>query len=178
MPTYRDMGDHTESVEIEYDPKVVTYEALLDTFWQGHECTRRAYSRQYMSAIWYQDKEQERAAKKSREAQQALQTALGRTISTVIEPASLFTQAEGYHQKFSLRSNKALMSHFEQLPEDDFVNSSVASRLNGYVGGYGSDTALRAEMDGFSLSPVASAELLRLCGGKNCDGGGISCNRC
>ena len=44
-PTYRDLGDHTESLRVEYDPSVVSYERLLDVFWQEHDPTAPAYSR-------------------------------------------------------------------------------------------------------------------------------------
>lgn len=40
-PVYKNLGDHTEAVELEFDPKVVTYETLLDIFWSNHNPSAR-----------------------------------------------------------------------------------------------------------------------------------------
>ena len=52
-PTYERLGDHTESVEIEYDPSRLSYQELLDIFWASHTPTLEPYARQYMPAIFY-----------------------------------------------------------------------------------------------------------------------------
>jgi len=61
-PTYSDLCcgrcDHTESIQIDYDPKKVKYTELLDTFWSSHHVTGYESSRQYMSAIWYKSDKQ------------------------------------------------------------------------------------------------------------------------
>ena len=57
FPTYRRMGDHTESVRVYFDPSVISYDELLAFFWDSHSplgCT----STQYRSAIWYHSEEQ------------------------------------------------------------------------------------------------------------------------
>jgi peptide-methionine (S)-S-oxide reductase len=66
-PTYRSMGDHTETIAIDFDPKVITYQDLLKHFWQSHRCDAPAYSTQYMNAIFYLDEKQKTAASKSLE---------------------------------------------------------------------------------------------------------------
>jgi len=63
-PTYHNIGDHAESVDIDYDPEVTDYENLLDIFWKNHNPTS-FYSRQYMSAIFYHDAAQKEAAELS-----------------------------------------------------------------------------------------------------------------
>jgi peptide methionine sulfoxide reductase MsrA len=45
------MGDHTESFQVDFDPAVVSYGDLLEMFWQSHDPTRAAYSRQYASLV-------------------------------------------------------------------------------------------------------------------------------
>ena len=90
------MGDHTESVDIDFDPNIVSYEQMLKLFWKHHDPTTRA-KRQYMSAIFYHDEQQEELAKKSMEEAQKIGS---RSITTVIEPAEEFYDAENYHQKF------------------------------------------------------------------------------
>lgn len=47
------MGDHTETMQIDYDPSVITYDELLAEFWASHRPTRSAASRQYASVIFF-----------------------------------------------------------------------------------------------------------------------------
>ena len=65
-PTYTSLGDHSEAIRIDYDPTRISYAELLEIFWQSHNCTSRAYSRQYMSIILYHDEEQRKLAEESR----------------------------------------------------------------------------------------------------------------
>lgn len=92
-PTYEDLGDHTESVEIVFDPDVISYKELLEHFWKQHDATVEQKT-QYMSAIFTHDKEQKQQAEKSK----AEQTKGG--ILTKIVPAGKFYRAEEYHQKY------------------------------------------------------------------------------
>lgn len=83
-------GEHTETVDVEYDEKVTSYDDLLKTFWKNHDSTQ-CHTRQYMSAIFYHDEDQEIEAKKSMEEKQK-RTA--RKIVTKILPADKFYNAE------------------------------------------------------------------------------------
>ena len=83
-------GDHTETVDIEFDPLKTNYETLLNYFWKWHSPTS-SHSRQYMSAIFYHNEEQKRLAEKTREEQQKH---LARPIATVIAEAGPFYDAE------------------------------------------------------------------------------------
>ena len=83
-------GDHTETVEIIFDPKVTSYTKMLELFWENHDPTRCA-SRQYMSAIFYHDETQRRLAEESKERRQAQ---LAKTIVTKIAEAETFYNAE------------------------------------------------------------------------------------
>eukprot|EP00899_Mesostigma_viride_P015078 jgi/Mesvir1/23571/Mv18267-RA.1 len=69
-PTYHNMGDHSESVQLSYDPNVITYEQLLDLFWTMHDPMGRR-SRQYMSAIFTHDERQMAAAQRTFQEQAA-----------------------------------------------------------------------------------------------------------
>jgi len=64
-PTYRKMGDHTESIQIDYDPTQTSYSDLLKLFWSSHTTSHPAWSKQYMSAIFFANKEQEKDANAS-----------------------------------------------------------------------------------------------------------------
>jgi len=105
-PTYEqvcsDRTGHAEAVQVRFDPDVVSYEELLDTFWSIHDPTtpdRQGwdFGSQYRSAIFFGDADQERLAIASRDERQA---SLARPIVTEIVPASPFYDAEEYHQRY------------------------------------------------------------------------------
>lgn len=83
-------GDHTETIEIHYDPNEINYSSLLKLFWQNHDPTRCA-SRQYMSAIFYHDNEQKTLAEESKEQEQSKRS---KKIQTKIAQAETFYNAE------------------------------------------------------------------------------------
>jgi len=100
---YRDTG-HAEVVEVEFDPARVSYEALLDVFWENHDPTtlnRQGpdIGEQYRSAIFYHSPEQQRAAEQSKEAL-TREGRYRRPIVTEITPAAPFYRAEEYHQQY------------------------------------------------------------------------------
>lgn len=143
-PTYRDLGDHTETLEIDFDPTVISYEALLETFWAEHDPTRRSWSRQYRSAIFWRSDAQRRTA----EVSKARQEARGKRILTDLEPLAAFHRAEDYHQKYYLRQREDLMNLLGPLPEnpDAFTDAPAAARLNGLAGGHGRREAVLREL--------------------------------
>ena len=61
-PTYRNIGDHTETVQVDYDPRQISYAQLLDIFWKSHQPTRSSWSEQYKNAIFYHNEDQEKIA--------------------------------------------------------------------------------------------------------------------
>ena len=105
-PTYEQVCSHNtghaEAVRVWFDPDVVSYDALLDTFWSIHDPTTRDrqgwdFGSQYRSAIFFHDAEQERLAIASRDEHQR---SPARPIVTEIVPASPFYDAEEYHQRY------------------------------------------------------------------------------
>ena len=107
-PSYEDVCSgktgHAEVVQVEYDPPEVSYEALLEVFWNCHDPTtvnRQGpdIGTQYRSAIFFHDADQESAAITSKEKLQSS----GRypsPIVTEITPAEAFYPAEDYHQRY------------------------------------------------------------------------------
>ena len=97
---------HTEAVLVVFDPKQVSYETLLKTFWESHDPTQgmrqgNDVGTQYRSAIYYATPEQRRLAEASRDAYQQALTRAGRgAISTEIAEAGDFFYAEDYHQQY------------------------------------------------------------------------------
>jgi peptide-methionine (S)-S-oxide reductase len=107
-PTYKDVCSdgtgHAEVVQVTFDPARVSYEKLLDVFWQVHDPTQLNrqgpdHGRQYRSAIFFHSPEQEAAARASKAKLQA-SNLFSRPIVTEITPASTFWRAEEYHQRY------------------------------------------------------------------------------
>lgn len=107
-PTYEDVSGgftgHFEAIRVTYDPAVISYETLLETFWRNVDPVDRGgqfadQGPQYRTAIFYHDKEQRQLAEKSKKA-------LGdsgkfdRPIATQVLPAAKFYPAEDYHQDY------------------------------------------------------------------------------
>src|SRR5262249_18399740 len=57
-PTYYSLGDHTETLQIDFDPTVITYEQLLEVFWHTHNPCAQPWSRRYMSTVFYHGESQ------------------------------------------------------------------------------------------------------------------------
>lgn len=157
-PTYHDLGDHSESLQVDFDPARITFEELLELFWAAHDATHASLWTQYKPALFVADAEQERIALRSRDR---LEAVLGRPVITEIVPLSAFYQAEDYHQKYRLRHNRGLMSEFRAMypAEADFIRSTAAARVNGYLDGRETLSQLERELDGLGLSDDGAAEL-------------------
>ncbi len=160
-PTYHDLGDHSETIQIDYDPTQISYQELLNVFWSSHSPTSRPWSTQYASIIFYHDEEQKRLAEASRDREAA---GRGGRIYTEIVPFAGFYLAEAYHQKYRLQQAPDLMGEFRAIyPQGDgFVSSTAAARVNGYLGGYLTLAALQAGLEDLDLSPEAKQRLLEL----------------
>jgi peptide-methionine (S)-S-oxide reductase len=107
-PTYKDVctdrTGHAEAVEVEYDPARVSYDQLLNIFWENHDPTQLNrqgpdYGSQYRSAIFFESPEQEQAARASKENLEK-SGRFNRPIVTQIVPAVTFYEAEDYHQQY------------------------------------------------------------------------------
>jgi peptide-methionine (S)-S-oxide reductase len=152
-PTYHSLGDHTETLQVDYDPNLVSYEELLEVFWNNHNPTRPVWSQQYKSAVFYHNEAQKEAI---------LQTKAKRgKVHTEVIVASTFYLAEDYHQKYLLQQTPELMKEFQAMypHHADIVGSMAAARINGYVGGHGTVELLRAELDQYGLSEAGTKQL-------------------
>ena len=160
-PTYESLGDHTETVQLDYDPDVIGYEELLAVFFSSHDATCGVSRPQYMSAIFYHDAEQEDLARQAKAQEEAR---LGLVLQTKLLPATTFYLAEDYHQKYGLRGDGLLMREFQAMyPEfADLVASTAAARVNGYLSGQGTREQLLNEIGDLGLSPEAEDRLLSI----------------
>jgi peptide-methionine (S)-S-oxide reductase len=105
-PTYKEVcggqTGHAEVIQVEFDPKVVSYEKILETFWEAHDPTTlnrqgADAGTQYRSIILYNNEAQKAAAEKSKAA---AQKNFESPIVTEIAPLQKFYKAEGYHQDY------------------------------------------------------------------------------
>jgi peptide-methionine (S)-S-oxide reductase len=156
-PTYHRLGDHSETVEIDYDPRLLTYEDLVAVFLASHDPVRPAYSTQYRSAVLYRTDEERAIALGAIERAQA---SIGR-IHTAVEPFSAFWRAEDYHQKYRLRSHREIMTEFRTMCPTDrgFVDSTAAARVNGWLDGGGERHQVESELPRTGLSEAAQDEV-------------------
>lgn len=161
-PTYHNIGDHMETLQIRFDPQVVTYAQLLNLFWKEHDYTVQPWSRQYMNAVFYHNDEQKKHLMHSMEK-------LPGTIRTEILELSRFYPAEDYHQKFYLQRHSDITSEFRNMFPDfwDFVRSASAARVNGILGGYGSRKMVRNILPGLGLSKELSSFLMNRVAGRS-----------
>ncbi|ODM94460.1 Peptide methionine sulfoxide reductase [Orchesella cincta] len=150
-PTYRRLGDHTETVDIEYDPNETSYQEMLDLFWSNHNPTSNC-SRQYMSAIFYHSPQQKALAEASLKAEEARRGS-GSRITTKITPAKAFYDAENYHQKYLLQKHSYVLEELDIEPGEELIRSHVAARLNGYLGGHGTRKDFDNECQDLQLPP-------------------------
>ena len=147
-PTYHDLADHTEVFQLDFDPHLLSYDELLAAIWKNRR-GGRAYSRQYMEAVFPANADQERIAR-------------ARGITAPIVPDARFYLAEDYHQKYYLRHDSLLMGELQGYTPAELVESTVAARLNGYVAGNATPAQLREELPRLGLSPAAAVHLEKL----------------
>lgn len=107
-PSYKEVCSgktgHAEVVQVEYDPDVVSYDQLLEVFWEVHDPTQLNrqgpdVGSQYRSVIFYHDEAQREAAERAK-ADLERSGRFQSSIVTAIEPAATFWQAEDYHQRY------------------------------------------------------------------------------
>ncbi len=151
-PTYYSMGDHTECFQVDYDPSVTAYADLVKLFLKSGNHSRKPWSDQYKFILFYHDEDQARAAREL----------IDPSLYIEVRPAGTFTEAEDYHQKYYLRQSALEREFLAMYPElRDFVDSTAAARVNGYVSGYGQGALLTRELPLLGLSEKGQSELKR-----------------
>jgi len=113
-PTYEEVCSHTtghaEAVEVTYDPSEVSYQDLLNTFFEIHDPTQKDgqgldRGNNYRSAIFHHSDEQKELAEAAIKARQGSH---GRVIVTKVVPAAAFWRAEEYHQNYLEKNDHAV----------------------------------------------------------------------
>jgi peptide-methionine (S)-S-oxide reductase len=129
-PMYHDLGDHTEVVQIDHDPSVVSYRDLVRIAFRSHDLDRQVEEPQYQSAVL--------TTGDQRAAVDDVLAERGRDVTDVarrVEPLSSFTPAESYHQKHALRSG-TVPDAVESYGDRRLRESPAAAKLNGHARGY------------------------------------------
>ena len=107
-PKYEDVctdeTGHVEVCQVEFDPKQISYDEILNAFWNCHDLTQvdgqgPDEGTQYRSVIFYHNTKQKELAEKSKKKLDASKK-YNKPIATAIEPAKTFYKAEDYHQKY------------------------------------------------------------------------------
>ena len=145
------MGDHTESLQVDFAPSDISFGQIAQLFWKSHNPCGRQFSRQYMSAIWYDSDQQQTLLKQRDELQKS-----NGALTMPVEQFKTFYVAEDYHQKYRLQSYSEAMQKFETWYPDfaDFNNSTSAARLNGLIRsgiGMAQNSILRIEADQYGF---------------------------
>ncbi|XP_007046726.2 PREDICTED: peptide methionine sulfoxide reductase A5 [Theobroma cacao] len=135
-PEYRSLGDHAESVLVEYDPSEINFRQLLEIFWSSHD-PRQVFGQgpdvgnQYRSIIFTNGTEEARLAAMSKEREQT--KSRNSIVTTQVQQLGSFYPAEPEHQKFELKRHPLLLQLIGNLPEDELERSNLATKLNGYA---------------------------------------------
>ena len=159
-PTYHNLGKHTESIQVDFNPKVVSYEELVDIFWNNHNPHSKSYSTQYANILFYHNNYQKRVAERT------LQNLTGdsqKEVYTQIKEIKEFYPAESYHQKYQLRQSMPFIEIMENLyPDDeDLRDSTAAARLNGFLAGHGTPEQVEKLVGKLGLTEETREMLLK-----------------
>jgi peptide-methionine (S)-S-oxide reductase len=159
QPTYLHIGDHIETVLVEYDPDVVDYRSLIDVFWTGHDPGQDPWMNQYRSMIFPVTERQEELAEV---AVRKARSRRDEAVLTQVLPIDSFHPDETYHQKYYLRKHRELWSEVTEVfgSEQAALRSTVAARLNAGLGGYADGAAVEVALEESSID-AAQAQKLR-----------------
>ncbi|KAI6242801.1 Peptide-methionine (S)-S-oxide reductase [Aphelenchoides fujianensis] len=153
-PTYTSIGDHTEVTELSFDESVVGYKELVHFFFDHHDSTV-PHKAQYRSLILWTDEEQKKVAEAILEDIKKQQ----KNVQTKVEKLDVFYEAEGYHQKYWLQSQKRIVKELG-LKESELATSQLATKLNAFLAGYDRFDVLKdlAKKHNLSDSPRRSRD--------------------
>lgn len=136
-PTYeqvcnKDTG-HAEALQIQYDPRQISFDELLEVFWKTHDPTTlnrqgNDVGPQYRSAIFYHDQEQKEKAEKYKKAMDE-SAVFDAPIVTTIEPLTVFYPAENYHNNYYKNNPAQPYCYYVIKPKVDKLKKVFADKL-------------------------------------------------
>lgn len=137
-PTYKQVSSgetgHRESIQVTFDPQVISYSELLDIYWRLFDPTDEGGSfhdrgKQYTSAIFYHDAKQKDLAEKSKKLLQS-SGIFKKDIVTPVLPLNKFYPAEEYHQDYYKKSPERYSSYRKASGRDEFIAKYWGERKN------------------------------------------------
>ncbi|XP_063215857.1 peptide methionine sulfoxide reductase [Bacillus rossius redtenbacheri] len=168
-PTYKSIGDHTEAIDIDFDPEQTSFEELLSVFWANHDPSS-SYSQQYTSLILYHNAEQKELAEKMLKEEERKK---GKVFVTKVLPFKEFYDGEDYHQKYRLQQHSWLMEAVGLKPGPQLKTSHLAARLNGHVVGFGGVAQFESEVERLGLDEKTAEYVRKLV--TKFEGRGMTC---
>ena len=129
---------HAESIQIEFDPKIIPYEKILDIFWHTHDPTTlnrqgNDIGTQYRSAIFYHDQKQKEIAEKSKSDLEKAGV-YKNPVVTEITPFKNFYVAEDYHKNY-----------YENNRDAPYCNFVIDPKVDKLIAKYGNDLKDRSK---------------------------------
>ena len=156
-PSYSAIGDHVETVEVLYDARETSYGELLLHFWAHHNSRAKPVFRQYASAIFVQDEEQKKTAKRLRSEWQE-RTGEKKVLTAILDFEKFYLAAES-HQKYYLQQDQVL---YKALPASNTkLDSILATKLNAVSGRAGERELLEEALGGMGIDQEARQELFK-----------------
>ncbi|WP_345774045.1 peptide-methionine (S)-S-oxide reductase [Paenibacillus sp. H1-7] len=162
-PTYHQLGDHSETVEMDFDPEIVSLDSIVNVFWDNHnpQNINDYKGRQYRSILLYRDEMQLGVIRNVLQHREQLGN--GRP-DTEVAPFVRFYRAEDRHQKYYLKRFPDAYGKLSTLypSHEDLVNSTLAARLNGVAKGYVNLTRIVEEIEAWPIEEEERGQLIRL----------------
>lgn len=162
-PTYRQLGDHTETVEMDFDSGIVSLETILNLFWSYHNPVNiNDYKgQQYRSLVLFRDPIQHSII---REVMRTSEEQGKGILDTEVAPYTGFYLAEDRHQKYYLKrypdAIKKLRTFFPT--DEELTNATLAARLNGLAKGYTNLEKIINEIRTWQISREEQEEIIHL----------------
>ncbi|MCR8630242.1 peptide-methionine (S)-S-oxide reductase MsrA [Paenibacillus radicis (ex Xue et al. 2023)] len=162
-PTYRQLGDHSETVEMDFDSGIIRLETILNMFWSSHNPINiNDYKgRQYRSLVLFRDQEQHRV----------IQDVMRNSVEqgngmpdTEVAPYTSFYPAKERHQKYYLKRYPDAIDKLKALfPSDEaLTNATLAARLNGLAKGYTNMEKIINEIRTWRIYSEEQEEIIQL----------------
>lgn len=145
-PTYYQIGDHSEAVQLDFDPELISYSELLQEALREGAFGQHSNNRQYRSAVFYHNPQQ--------------QTEAHAAGIQELEAAGIFTRAEEYHQKHFLQHGPEAREFFARYPTSEaFTDATETARANAIASGRLNRDQIQALLPSLNIS-AATREML------------------
>ncbi|KQX53914.1 peptide-methionine (S)-S-oxide reductase MsrA [Paenibacillus sp. Root444D2] len=162
-PTYRQLGDHTETVDMDFDSSIVSLETLLNVFWSSHNPVNiNDYKgQQYRSLILFRDPTQNNVI---REVKRTTEERGQGILDTEVAPFTVFYPAEDRLQKYYLKRYPDAIKKLRTIipTDEELTNATLAARLNGLAKGYTNLEKIINEIRTWQISGEEQEEIIHL----------------